>query len=178
MKTLFILFAGFLLFIAFAFIPPKHNILGHWKIAMKKTFKTILLAAFVFTLVTNAKAQLAGTQWQAVINTPSPTKGIFDFKQDTLFLIGHTNKDRNITIITDNITFKDGGFVVETMKYKFENDTLSLQKISGHTPCDTASIGKYKVEFKGEKMFLILVEDPCHTRPHAWPSDDPWVKVK
>ncbi|HEY5391821.1 MAG TPA: hypothetical protein VIJ57_06885 [Hanamia sp.] len=30
MKTLFILFAGFLLFTAFAFIPPKHHIVGHW----------------------------------------------------------------------------------------------------------------------------------------------------
>ena len=146
---------------------------------MKRTFKTILSVTFFLVIATNAKAQLAGTRWQAVINTPSPTKAIFDFEQDTLFLIGHTNKDRNAIIITThNSTLKDGGIVVETMKYKFENDTLSLQKISGPDPCDTASIGKYKVEFKDEKMFLILVEDPCHTRPHAWPSDDPWVKVK
>ena len=131
---------------------------------MEKTFKTILIAAFVFVLSTNAKAQLAGTQWQAVINIPIPVKAMFDFKKDTLFLI-------------DNTTM-DSGFVHEIMKYKFENDTLSLQKISGDSPCDSSQIGKYKVEFKDEKMFLILIEDACDGRADAWPSDDPWVKVK
>ncbi len=131
---------------------------------MKKTFKTILSAVFVFVLSINAKAQLAGTQWQATINIPMPVKAMFDFKADTLFLI--------------QVNSPDSGMVHEIMKYKFENDTLSLQKISGDSPCDNSSVGKYKVEFKDEKMFLILIEDACDARANAWPSDDPWVKVK
>jgi cell wall-associated protease len=131
---------------------------------MKKTFKTILLTAFIFVLSTHAKAQLAGTHWQATINIPMPVKAMFDFKADTLFLI--------------QVNFPDSGMLHETMKYKFENDTLSLQKISGDSPCDNSSVGKYKVEFKDEKMFLILIEDACDGRANAWPSDDPWVKVK
>ena len=122
--------------------------------------KNLLVLIAVFGLLGSAKAQLTNTKWKASFNVPSPVECLLDFKKDTVVLL----------IAADSTPF-------ETMKYSVEKNIITIEKLSGGSPCDYQVAGKYKFEIKDDKLQISLVDDACNDRAGAWPTE-PLVKVK
>ncbi|HEV8082317.1 MAG TPA: hypothetical protein VGP55_03905 [Chitinophagaceae bacterium] len=53
---------------------------------MKKFFKAISIAAFIFSFL-NANAQLQNTKWKGKLNVPNPLECPLYFKNDTMEVI-------------------------------------------------------------------------------------------
>lgn len=60
---------------------------------------------------------------------------------------------------------------LETMSYKISNDTMSIVKIDGQSPCNYTNKATYKILFKNEKIYISALSDDCPQRAAAWPSD-------
>ena len=122
--------------------------------------KVILLAAITL-VVLSAHAQLSGTKWKGMLKVPDPMQTLLDFKNDSL--VDVYNADENA--------------LVESMVYKVKDTLLSFRKISGSSPCDDTSYGKYKITWKDGKFVIALIDDPCDVRAGAFTSE-PWEKIK
>lgn len=116
---------------------------------MKKILFSI--TALIFAQI--ASAQIANTAWSGNFNIPDPTQMVLQFKSDTLVLSFPNNT------------------VLESMTYKINNDTLSVVKIEGQSPCDNTTAGTYKIVMKEKKLFLTVLKDDCPERASAWPTE-------
>ena len=124
--------------------------------------KKILLLSFLFvTAFYFADAQLSGSKWKGMLKVPDPMQTVLEFKNDTLVNV--------INVSEDNI--------VETMSYVVKDSVISLRKISGSSPCDENTIGRYKITWKDDKFTIALIEDGCDIRGNAFTSE-PWEKIK
>lgn len=115
--------------------------------------KKIIFSLFSLALVQIASAQMANTSWSGTFYVPDPAKMILQFKGDTLLLNFST------------------GNVLESMKYTISNDTLSIIKIEGQSPCDYSTVATYKLTMKENKLFITPLKDDCSERAAAWPKD-------
>ena len=102
-----------------------------------------------FVLFTSVKinAQLSNTKWKGQLNLENKMDVIFDFRTDTLL----------INSIKDNSN-------IETVKYSFQDNILSLQKTSGLSNCDGTTIGKYKFDINKDTLSISLLTDDCRDR--------------
>ncbi|MGI8952470.1 MAG: hypothetical protein ACR2FN_12905 [Chitinophagaceae bacterium] len=146
---------------------------------MKKLIKTIFIAAFICSFL-NANAQLQSTKWKGNLNLPDPLECLLYFKNDTVNVI-YAGTDvvqlRDISGETVYVSGKDST-VIGIMQYKYENNELTIHKVKGEGPCDTASIGKYKIEIKDDKLYITLIHDDCIQRSYLWPRIEPLNKVQ
>lgn len=123
-----------------------------------KQITACLVATFL--IVFTAKAQLSDSKWTGTMNIPSPAECIFEFKKDTVYLyLGADNS------------------LLETMSYTIKNDTLTLVKLSGMSPCGTDTKGIYRIEVKDDKLFIKPLSDDCQERLNAFPAD-PFTRQK
>ena len=122
--------------------------------------KLIILLLFgASRSVVNAQSPLANTAWQGMVNAPTPVEAIIHYSTDSLYL----------HFMPDNL-------VGETMTYSVKGDTLTLQKVSGSSPCDTQAIGVYQFAIKDDAMTIRLIGDDCVERVQAW-GDKPFARV-
>ena len=123
---------------------------------MHKThyMKASILTAFLFVLGFTASAQLTNTKWKGAISAPTEVEVVLQFKKDTL----------NIVIAgTDN--------VIESMKYSIKDDVITINKISGGSPCNNDVSATVKYIIKDKSLILVPVNDPCEERKNAWPVE-------
>lgn len=107
-----------------------------------------------------AKAQLQNTKWTGVMRIPDETKVTLDFRTDTV-----------------DIIIADQMMIVETMTFAAKDSVLSMNKTSGHSPCNPGDAFKIKFIIKGDQLFLSNVTDPCDARAQAW-TDQPLIRAK
>lgn len=119
-----------------------------------------MLALAIGFLSTTAHSQLADTKWRSSMNVPDPVECILQFKKDTLIVM----------------VAADQSMVVETMTYKLKNDTLTIIKVSGTSPC-TEVAGIYKCVLKEEKLYISPLNDDCQDRANAF-TPEGWIKEK
>jgi hypothetical protein len=124
---------------------------------MKKTI-TFLIA--VLCAGTMAHAQLANTKWKNTMMIPEAVECILDFTKDTA-----------------KILVADEDMLVETMLYTIKQDTLTIVKLNGTSPCDTETVGKYKFELKDDKLTIVPIADDCNDRSAAF-LPDAWIRQK
>ncbi len=117
-----------------------------------KTLMTAILFLLIFPGANTLSAQIQNTSWKGVFNIPSPADCVFEFKTDTVFL-------------TLN------GEILETSKFKINEDTLTLQKFSGISPCYLDVIGIYQFKIKDQKLILTIIDDACYTRSMSVPQE-------
>lgn len=122
--------------------------------------KKILSVLMFCFIVSGLNAQLADTKWKAIANVPEPMEVIFDFEKDVM-----------------NLYLADGITLLESSAYKLQNDTLSINKISGGSPCNNETIGTYKFEIRDEKLFITLIDDACSERKNSV-STEGMVRLK
>ena len=127
-----------------------------------KMIKKLLLILLIIVSSKTINAQLKNTSWKGDFMVPQPAECIMVFKEDTSYLVFASgfNPDK---IDPDNI--------LETMSYKIDHDTLSLQKLSGNSPCSEDIIGKYSFAIKNDLMYIHLIDDDCPQRASAFPSE-------
>ena len=89
---------------------------------------------------------------------PAPQDGVFEFKTDIHYL-------------------SINGDIVETSKFKMNGDTLTLQKLSGISPCDGSLIGMYLAIIKDDKLSISVIDDACELRAMALP-EEPMSAIK
>ncbi len=121
--------------------------------------RTLFIFLVLFTSLT-AQAQLSNTKWKGQLNLENKIDVVFDFRKDTL----------EVTNTQDNSH-------IETMTYTIQDNLLSLQKTSGRSDCDAATIGKYKFEINNDTLSITLVSDACDDR-YPVLDNSKWVKVK
>lgn len=119
-----------------------------------KTIKTGILILFICLSTKTLNAQLQNTAWKGVFMAPTLIECVLEFKTDTL----NVNEVNN-----DNI--------LETSVYKINNDTLTLQKVTGGSPCGNEVIGKYRFAINNDKLSISLIEDDCRERALSFPAE-------
>ncbi|MEO6843532.1 MAG: hypothetical protein ABI184_00085 [Ginsengibacter sp.] len=112
----------------------------------------ILILIIVISSSRCVSAQLANTSWKGNFNIPDPTEMILKFKTDTLLL---------------NYPY---GSAIETMSYKINNDTLSIQKLAGQSQCSYSKDATYIIKIKDKKLFISPLSDDCYDRVNSWSS--------
>lgn len=122
--------------------------------------KLLFLSLALGLLSFGAKSQLTDTKWRSSMNVPDPVECILQFKKDTLIVM----------------VAADQSMIVETMTYKLKNDTLTIYKVSGTSPCSDAA-GVYKCILKDEKLFITPLNDECIERANAF-TPEGWIKEK
>ncbi len=107
-------------------------------------------------------AQLNNTAWKGVFMAPQATECTVVFKADTMYVVigGDINPDK---IDPDNI--------LETSSCKISHDTLTIQKIAGHSPCSEDIIGKYSFVIKDGLLSISVINDDCGPRANAFPTE-------
>lgn len=128
--------------------------------------KTFLLALISIICISQADAQVAGNKYTGIMNIPHPVKCVLSFSADTLYLlsaetVGDVMKDQPIEIMT----------------YTIKNNTVLLKKVNGLSPCDNSVTGTYKLEDKGDQIFITMLDDACVERGYAW-TKDAFIKMK
>lgn len=123
-----------------------------------KNLKTAILFLFIFLGTKTINAQIQNTSWKGVFNVPSPQACVLEFKTDTAI-----------------ITLE--GDVLETSMITIKGDTLTFQKLSGNSPCDTDIIGIYRFKVKDDKLTITVIDDGCNERAMAIP-EEPLTVVK
>ena len=127
-----------------------------------KMIKKLLLILLIIVSSKTINAQLKNTSWKGDFMVPQPTECIMIFKEDTSFLVFASGFN------PDKI---DPANIIETMSYKIDHDTLSLQKLSGGSPCSEDIIGKYSFAIKNDLMYIQVINDDCPQRASAFPSE-------
>ena len=107
----------------------------------------IILVSFAFI---PAIAQSPHIKWKGTLHLDSPTDIFLDFRNDTCEAIR-----------------VDDSQSLEVMHYTLDDTSLTLQKISGGSDCDSGSIGKYKIEKKDNGILVTLINDDCEDRSGA-----------
>jgi len=115
--------------------------------------KKIVSILILIASVSIAKAQFANTSWKGNFNLPDSTQMILQFKTDSLLL-----------------NYPDGS-AFETMSFKISNDTISILKLNGQSPCSYSDTATYKIGLKDKKLFVSSLNDDCPERVSAWPAD-------
>jgi hypothetical protein len=123
---------------------------------MRKSI-VILLVLFVSSSV---KAQFTHTKWKGTLELDQPMEVLFDFRKDTVEVFN----------LADNSS-------VEIMQYSTKDSVLTLQKISGASGCDAASVAKYKFRLKDDQLFLIRIEDDCDDRGNVL-NNTKWTRIR
>ncbi|MFI5153813.1 MAG: DUF3471 domain-containing protein [Chitinophagales bacterium] len=109
--------------------------------------KYLFFNFFCVLMVFSAKAQLSNTKWKATLNIDGPKNVIFDFKKDTL----------SVYAISDSS-------LIETMLFTDKDHMLTMQKISGQSDCDNATIGKYRYSPGHDTTRISMISDDCLDR--------------
>lgn len=123
-----------------------------------KILKTSLAVLFIFLGTQNLHAQVQNTSWKGIFNVPSPAECVLQFISDTALITMDGND-------------------LEISKFKINGDTLTLQKLSGGSPCDTEVIGIYRFKVKDDKLIMTVIDDACQERAMALPQE-PMTAVK
>ena len=127
-----------------------------------KTIKRLLLILLISSSSTAINAQLINTAWNGVFRTPQPTECTVVFKADTMYVV--IGSDIN----PDKI---DPNNILETSSCIISHDTLTIHKITGHSPCSEDIIGKYSFEIKDGLLSLAVLDDDCGPRASAFPTE-------
>ena len=114
---------------------------------MKLIFLTIVFVIFL-AVQSFAQNAISNSKWKSIFLIPHAVDVILDFKKDTLYLI--IEPDQRLGTLT----------------FSHRNDTLTITKISGTSPCPEQSTGLYRIEWleKGEKFLLHGISDECEGR--------------
>ncbi len=127
--------------------------------------KSILFAGMICFAITAAKAQLAFTNWDGTAHLLQEDKTLIDvkikmeFKKDTLIVIFPGNGQPEI------------------LTYSEKDNMVAFTKVSGGSPCEQGSGGKYKFEIKDDKLYFTLIESNCEAFSKAL-DDKPFIRVK
>ncbi len=127
--------------------------------------KQLLITFLIVSSIQFANAQLAGTKYQTIMNAPSPVSIILKFEKDTLFFL-----------LAEDTPDQLKNSIVETATYTFNNNLLTMYKVSGGSPCANTAKGIYKIDLKEDKLFITLVDDECSERSYAF-NKDPMVRI-
>ncbi|PUZ24348.1 hypothetical protein GA0116948_10760 [Chitinophaga costaii] len=95
-----------------------------------------------------AKAQLAATRWTASVNIPDPTPCYLQFDKDTLRLFPVSTP----------------GNALESMSYQLHNDTITLVKLDGQSPCSVGNAAHYKTIISEKELKFLQLDDACDVR--------------
>ena len=120
-------------------------------------FSRLATGLLFFLLFSNAFAQennsakniLANTEWTGLAMIPMPETVNFVFSADKFDLVFQ-------------------GDVVESMNYSIVNDTISLKKIDGGSPCSPEELGNYNFKIENKTLILSTVKDNCSERSAAF----------
>ncbi|MBC8153221.1 MAG: hypothetical protein H7Z72_09950 [Bacteroidetes bacterium] len=126
---------------------------------MKSFILLLLLGGAASSSGAQAQNSLANTAWQGQANVPDEATIILHFKTDTVYMYIYPDM-----------------YLGETMVYTAKADTLTLQKTSGNSPCDTQGVGTLQFALKDDAMTLKPIMDDCRDRKAAW-VDKPFKKV-
>jgi hypothetical protein len=124
---------------------------------MKKTIAFLFVSLCAGTMT---QAQLAHTKWKNTMMIPEAVECFIDFAKDTVKII-----------------VADEDALIETMSFTIKNDTLTIVKLSGLSPCDTETSGKYKFEVKDDRLTIVPISDDCQGRLEAF-LPDAWIRQK
>ncbi len=119
----------------------------------KMLFLTCICCSISFV----ASAQLAASRWYATINIPDPTECYLQFGQDTVRLF----------------SVDMPGNALESMTYTLQNDTLTITKLEGQSPCEVTGRVRYKTTITEKELKFIQLDDACDVRVRAL-VDQPW----
>jgi|WetSurMetagenome_2_1015567.scaffolds.fasta_scaffold793770_1 hypothetical protein len=125
---------------------------------MKKS--PVFIVLLLFCTFSSIRAQFAHTKWKGTLFLDYTVTVLWDFDKDTVQVF----------------TLPDSA-LVEKMTYQVEPGFLLLTKVSGMSPCDETTVGKYKFEIKEDSLTIAPVLDPCEARSSA-SSSEPYVRVK
>lgn len=130
---------------------------------MKTTYEIIsMIGLLILSATFTASAQLANTAWEGVFMIPDAEKCVLNFKNDTIYLKAYDE------VLSDS---DFDNFVFETALYTISNDTLTMQKISGGSPCALDVVGKYHFEITDEGLLLTAIQDACPERIDGIPQN-------
>ena len=115
--------------------------------------KKLLVLTFALAVVQLGQAQLRNTSWKGTFTVPEETDLVLQFKKDSLL-----------------VTVPDGNETVEIMRYKINNDTLSITKLYGRSSCDEGTAASYQISIKEKKLYVSPLKDNCDIRWAAWPK--------
>ncbi|MEO6347861.1 MAG: hypothetical protein ABIO60_08120 [Aquaticitalea sp.] len=90
---------------------------------------------------------LVNTSWSGIMNVPNPTPTTLKFSIDTFYV--YVDKD-----------------LIETSTYSVSNDTLTLKKVSGGSPC-MDEVGIYAYDITEDVLIIKPVSDSCDARYYA-----------
>ena len=122
-----------------------------------KMIKKLLLILLIIVSSKTINAQLKNTSWKGDFMVPQPAEGILVFKEDTTYLVlGSEFNEESI---------------LETMSYKIDHDTLTIQKLSGSSPCSSDIIGKYSFIIRNDMLYIEVLNDDCSPRAAAFPTE-------
>ncbi len=127
-----------------------------------KIIKGLLLIFIIIVSSNSINAQLKNTSWKGVFTVPQPTECIMVLKEDTFFLVFASGFNPNKI---------DPDYILETSTYKIDLDTLTIQKVTGKSPCSEDIIGKYSFEIKNDMLYIQVMDDVCSQRASAFPNE-------
>ena len=105
------------------------------------------LCLTIFSIILMASPnnnELVNTSWMGLINAPDPEDANLKFSEDTLYVYINTQ-------------------LIETSIYSVNSDTLTLQKISGLSPC-LDEIGSYTFKINDDVLVIKPATDICEAR--------------
>ena len=108
----------------------------------------ILMIVMILLGIPAMSQTIANTKWKATLLIPQAVDVNFTFKKDTLYM-------------TTEISGELGtNFFIQ------RNDTLTIRKISGSSPCPVQAQGMYRIEWfeNGNKFRLHGISDECEGR--------------
>lgn len=110
-----------------------------------------LFGLTIFSIIFMAspqKSELANSSWKGILNVPDPVDANLKFSIDSFYVLV------NIKII-------------ETSTYTVSNDTLTLKKVLGGSPC-MDEIGVYTYTITNDVLSIRPVSDACDGRKYAF----------
>ena len=135
-----------------------------------KTIIYLLLTLLISVSSKTLNAQLNNTAWKGIFMVPQATECAMVFRGDTAYLVIGTDFYQN-KINPDAI--------IETSIYQISKDTLTIQKLSGGSPCSGDIIGKYSFVIKDSLLSISVINDDCSQRANAFPIEPlPFLKNK
>jgi hypothetical protein len=120
----------------------------------------LILSILLFCFILNSRAQIENSRWKGIMHMENTVTIVWRFDKDTTQVFSQS----------DSTLF-------ETMTYKVEPGILFIKKVSGISPCDTSTAGKYKFEIRDDKLYLTMIEDACQDRADAI-SSEPYIRIQ
>lgn len=127
-----------------------------------KAIKFFLLILIISLGSKTVNAQLNNTVWKGVFMVPQATECTVVFKADTMYVVfgGNINPDK-----IDPVN------ILEVSNFKISHDTMTIQKITGHSTCSEDVIGTYSFAIKDSLLLISIINDDCGTRANAFPAE-------